>query len=273
VAYVLHILLEKGLLDQLAFKGGTAIRKLFLGNTGRFSLDLDFSCVSDIEPEALILDLVASLHEQTYYGLTFSIPSPDYYAAQDSCGAEVTCRHDWATASRFGLQISFRAKPLLRIRPAPLHRERYFDWMEVQPPKVPALDLHEVIGEKVRAAFQRTRVRDLYDLYLLARKPYNRDLVRRIAVMKCWETRFTFDPTSFLADLPSGKYDWADLNRLLRRDKLPTPEKIIQTIQHSYSFLEKMAIDEEQLASDPYGRQVQLYEQMAIGLRLDSEGR
>ena len=42
--------------------------------------------------------------------------------------------------------------------------------------------LHEVIGEKVRAAVQRSRVRDLYDLYQLARQPYNRDVVRRIAM-------------------------------------------------------------------------------------------
>ncbi len=266
LAYVLHILSENGLLSNLAFKGGTAIRKLFLGNTGRFSLDLDFSCVSNVEPEALILDLVASLHEQTRYGLTFSIPSPDYYAAQDSCGAEVACRHDWAAASRFGVKISFRAKPLMPIRPTPLLRERYFDWMEFQPASVPALDLHEMIGEKVRAAVQRTRVRDLYDLYLLAHQPYDRDLVRRIAVMKCWETRFAFDPIAFLADLSTGKHDWADLNRLLRRDRLPTPAKVIQTIQDAYSFLEQMTTEEKELATDPYGRQAQLYQQMTDGL-------
>ena len=61
LAYVLHIFAEKGLLERLAFKGGTAIRKLFLGNTGRFSLDLDFSSIRDMEPEELILDLVAFL--------------------------------------------------------------------------------------------------------------------------------------------------------------------------------------------------------------------
>jgi hypothetical protein len=33
---------DRGFLQRLAFKGGTAIRKLYLGNQGRFSLDLDF---------------------------------------------------------------------------------------------------------------------------------------------------------------------------------------------------------------------------------------
>ncbi|WP_375432211.1 nucleotidyl transferase AbiEii/AbiGii toxin family protein [uncultured Friedmanniella sp.] len=32
-----------GLLDEMAFKGGTSLRKLYAGTQGRFSLDLDFS--------------------------------------------------------------------------------------------------------------------------------------------------------------------------------------------------------------------------------------
>lgn len=84
----------------------------------------------------------------------------------------------------------------------PLRHERYFDWFGVIPPLVPSLDLHEMIGEKVRAAAQRSRVRDLYDLYQLARQPYDRQLVRRIVVVKCWETRYAFDPAAFLSSLP-----------------------------------------------------------------------
>jgi predicted nucleotidyltransferase component of viral defense system len=36
---LLRDLHEHGLLDDLAFKGGTALRKLYAGNQGRFSLD------------------------------------------------------------------------------------------------------------------------------------------------------------------------------------------------------------------------------------------
>ena len=163
LAYVLRILSDEGLLDQLAFKGGTAIRKLHLGGVGRFSLDLDFTALRDTTPDNLVLDLVGAFHGQTHCGLTFIIPSSDYYATDDSCGAEVTYHHDWVTGGRFGVQVSFRASPLLPVGPVPLLRERYFDWMEVQPPTVPALDLHEVIGQKIRAAAKRSRVRDLYD--------------------------------------------------------------------------------------------------------------
>jgi len=153
LTYILRILCDGGLLDRLAFKGGTAIRKLYLGGTGRFSLDLDFSAMGEGTPDALVLDLIGLLHEQTHYGLAFTIPSPDYYATDESCGAEVTYRHDWVRAGRFGVQISFRAQPLLPVTPTPLRSERYFDWMDIEPPDVPALDLLEVIGEKFGPPF------------------------------------------------------------------------------------------------------------------------
>ena len=262
LTYVLRILSDQGLLSHLAFKGGTALRKMHLGATGRFSLDLDFTATGDASPEAMVLDLVLALHEQTHYGLTFAVPSPDYYATDDSCGAEVTYHHDWVSAGRIGLQISFRAPPLLPIRPMPLRRERYFDWLGMVPPSVPSLDLREVIAEKVRATVQRCRVRDLYDLYQLARRPYDRPLVRRMAVVKCWETRYAFAPAAFLASLSTGKYDWSDLVRLVRRDRLVRPAELIEDLQHSYCFLGDLTTEEAQLAADPYGREFQLYQQV-----------
>jgi predicted nucleotidyltransferase component of viral defense system len=262
LTYVLCILSEQGLLNQMAFKGGTALRKIYLGASGRFSLDLDFTAITDAVPDAFVLDLVAALHERTYYGLTFTVPSADYYATADSCGANVTYDHDWVTAGRFGLQISFRAQPLVAIRPMTLRRERYFDWLGIEPPAVPCLDLHEMIGEKVRAAAQRTRVRDLYDLYQLARQPYDRHLVRRIAVVKCWETRSAFDPAAFLSSLPESKYDWSDLARLVRSDRLVPPAEIVQDVQHGYGFLGDLTVEEAKLAADPYGREFRLHEEL-----------
>ena len=84
LTYVLRVLSDQGLLDQLAFKGGTALRKIHLGATGRFSLDLDFTAASEMLPDELVLDLAAALHGRTHYGLAFTIPSPDYYATADS---------------------------------------------------------------------------------------------------------------------------------------------------------------------------------------------
>ena len=266
LTYVLRILADRGLLAQLAFKGGTAIRKLILGGQGRFSLDLDFTALTAVEPDAFVLDLAGCLHGQTYYGITFTIADPDYYATADSCGAEVTYRHDWVAAGRFGLQVSFRAAPLLPIQPATLRPERYFEWLGIPPPEPPALDVHEIIGEKVRAAAQRSRVRDLYDLYQFTRLRFDRGLVRRIAVLKCWETRYAFDPAAFLAGLPEAHYEWPDFRRLIRRGAALSPEEIIRGVQQGYTFLGQLTEEEALLAEDPYGRQRQVYARLADDL-------
>lgn len=63
LTFVLQLLTEKGLLKKLAFKGGTCIRKMFLGTTGRFSTDLDFTCLTDEQPDDLILELLQAFEQ------------------------------------------------------------------------------------------------------------------------------------------------------------------------------------------------------------------
>ena len=43
LTYLLQLMTERGILDKLAFKGGTCLRKMFIGTGGRFSTDLDFA--------------------------------------------------------------------------------------------------------------------------------------------------------------------------------------------------------------------------------------
>jgi predicted nucleotidyltransferase component of viral defense system len=262
LTYVLQIMADEGILDRVAFKGGTAIRKLHLGNQGRFSLDLDFTSMVNDDPEDSILEFVDRFNGRSYFDIDFGIDSGEFYATGDSCGAELTYNHEWVTNGRFAVQISFRAEPVLRVLPQPLLREQYFEWLGITPPEPPALDLHEIIAEKIRAAAQRSRVRDLYDLYAFSTRPYDRDLVRQIAVLKCWETNYAFAPQNFLEGIPSGDYDWADLRRLVKRSRNLSPEKIIRAVQQGYSFLIDLTAEEAHLAEDPYQRQYKLHSEL-----------
>ena len=54
LTYALRVLFDAGLMNHLAFKGGTCLRKLIFGSAGRFSEDLDFTLDSD-EPEDDVL--------------------------------------------------------------------------------------------------------------------------------------------------------------------------------------------------------------------------
>lgn len=91
--------------------------------------------------------------------------------------------------------------------------------------------------------------------------------MRRIAVLKCWETRFAFDPAAFLAGLPQAHYEWPDLRRLIRRGAAVSPEEIIRGVQQGYAFLGQMTDEEILLANDPYCRQRQLCERLVEALQ------
>jgi predicted nucleotidyltransferase component of viral defense system len=267
LTYVMKVLSDTSILASLAFKGGTAIRKIFLGRLGRFSLDLDFTMISDYEPSEFVLDLVGVLHEQIHYGIRFDVLPQDYYANPDSCGSIVTYQHDWVQDGKFSIQVSFRAKPILPIRHSEFIRERYFQWLGIHPPTIPTLDIHEIIGEKIRATAQRSRVRDLYDLYQFTSLPFDRTIVRRITILKCWETSFAFDPTYFLSNLAKRQYDWADLERLVRPEKLVKPLTVFEKLQHGYQFLTEMSLDESTLAMDAYQRERRIYQRLLRNLQ------
>ncbi|MCX6055470.1 MAG: nucleotidyl transferase AbiEii/AbiGii toxin family protein [Chloroflexi bacterium] len=57
--------------------------------------------------------------------------------------------------------------------------ERYFAWLGFETPTgLPTLDIHEIIGEKIRATAPRSRIRDLYDPYQYASQRFDRNIVR-----------------------------------------------------------------------------------------------
>ena len=48
LTYLLQLFYERGLLEHLAFKGGTMLRKMVFGPRGRLSTDLDFTLYSQV---------------------------------------------------------------------------------------------------------------------------------------------------------------------------------------------------------------------------------
>ena len=85
--------------------------------------------------------------------------------------------------------------------------QAYFSHLEFGLFDVRSLEVIEMIAEKVRAAFQRVKIRDLYDLHRFAKTPFNGGLLRRLAVLKLWQARDPFDPDAFFEKLHGGDYD------------------------------------------------------------------
>ncbi len=82
LTFLLQLLSERGLLERLAFKGGTCLRKIFVGSQGRFSTDLDFTGMEEHDHEGIILDMMQAF-EQPFHGIQLTIPDEGYYETQD----------------------------------------------------------------------------------------------------------------------------------------------------------------------------------------------
>jgi predicted nucleotidyltransferase component of viral defense system len=70
LTYLIQLFAEKNIMDHVAFKGGTMLRKIIFGPRGRLSTDLDFTCRSDIGAEDLMLMMLDAL-ERPYHGISF----------------------------------------------------------------------------------------------------------------------------------------------------------------------------------------------------------
>ena len=58
LTFLLQFLSERGILNRLAFKGGTYLRKMIVGSQGRFSTDLDFTALEEHDHEDVILEMM-----------------------------------------------------------------------------------------------------------------------------------------------------------------------------------------------------------------------
>jgi predicted nucleotidyltransferase component of viral defense system len=134
LTYALKLLEEKGWFDQIVFKGGTCLRKFYVGKIVRFSLDLDFTYLGKDNPDDLILEL-ADLFNREYYGIRFSVNPKDFYVRNDrlSCGAVIHYAHSFHQAS-FDVDLSLREPILLNTVSMPLMKASYSRYLEFPPP-------------------------------------------------------------------------------------------------------------------------------------------
>jgi predicted nucleotidyltransferase component of viral defense system len=247
------LLSETGHLENLAFKGGTCIRKMHLGATGRFSMDLDFTRRRPRPAEDVVLEL-AEAFNRTHHGITYQFDlRPDKWRITQggvSLTVQPTYSHEWNPKGGFDVQVTFRETPTLDPARCVQLEQSYFKDLPFRPTAVPCLELVEVLSEKVRAAYQRAKVRDLHDRFVFSTKAWDRHLLRRLVVVKLWQVGDPFDPAVLFDRLRNGKYDWEDLARLVRNADKLDPRRIIEQCISCYAFLSGLTEDERALAAD-----------------------
>ena len=253
---------ESGIIDDLAFKGGTALRKLFAGNAGRFSTDLDFSVRSAEEDMSavvvLLVEAIADVRCGPFrYGILKRREKP-YVTIESDLGKieTLTCKLDvnpppWLPTER-------RAWV-----PMPIH-DRYDGPL----PELNVIQIEENIAEKIARLNRVTPARDAYDLVWIMRnrprlgRPLDLDLIRRLAVMKAW-----VDMNGLSTELhswnPAHEPQPLDIDHWLRERApgdfddefigllaMPPPalDELGRALSADYGFLRDLTDDERQLA-------------------------
>jgi predicted nucleotidyltransferase component of viral defense system len=270
LTFLLQLLSERGILQRLAFKGGTCLRKMFIGSQGRFSTDLDFTGIGEHDHEEIILDMMQAF-EQPFHGIQFSIPDEGYYETQEglSWGVNPTYSHDWNASgvSEVRLQVSRRETPTLSTERRPQIEQSYFKLLPFAPADIMCLALPEIIAEKIRACYQRNKARDIHDLGMFATRPLEHGLIRRLVVLKLWQAGDTFDLARLMRKFEEGtEFDWDDLRDLVRRTDEIDRERICAACAEGFRFLADLTPDERALANDAHQREKPLWEKLRTEL-------
>jgi len=177
---------------KMAFKGGTSIRKLFIENY-RFSDDLDFTMLETYDKETLriaIRDSVIQVRDEC--GIQFEddigiIETKSGFRAiakfriiNRSTMAPITIKLDLTDPKNEQILLPMQQRYVFH---------RYSDSLDAL---VITYSLEEIMAEKIRSLFQRTRSRDLYDIWQLS-DTVDREKVKSIINEKCRYKEVTLD--------------------------------------------------------------------------------
>lgn len=172
--------------NSLVFKGGTALAKAY--NLDRFSNDLDFNIINNINTDELCSQLKEEIKE---FGIIIDIKKEE--------GISSSKRHilridgplyngNLNSKCSVVLDFSFREKAIF---PAELKKINH-QLNEIPVFEINVMDIREIFTEKIRAIMTRNKARDLYDAYYLLNKnvPLSLELINE--KLKYYGEKFSF---------------------------------------------------------------------------------
>lgn len=192
VSYALREIFDNEFLNPLLrLKGGTAINKLYLKDTSRLSVDLDFNhlgekhAVAKQRPEVR-KEIVNTLskNDPNYH---FTITRRDWY--QTTIVASYKPLFG-SRGERLKIEISHVERfPILGTK---IRSFRLLDTGESC--KASTYSADELVSTKLRALFTRARGRDIYDVYHAANIGLNKKLVRKMFLYYLFRVGKMYNP-------------------------------------------------------------------------------
>jgi predicted nucleotidyltransferase component of viral defense system len=227
---------DKFLQGQIAMRGGTLLHKVHLAPASRYSEDIDLVVVGD-RPEGHIRKALNRVLSGVLGTPKLSVWDDLKLAIRNTVKPSRVLRMTYAIPSLMepgtNLEIVVEANvtertPHLPVVKIPFH----FPFRDsVVSTQISGYDLHEMLGTKMRALFQRRRGRDLFDLYwalTLAKPP-----VVPARIIKSFQHYLKMEGSvagraEFVALLDAHLTDrgfCSDMNQLLRAGLTYDPQK------------------------------------------------
>ena len=156
--------------SQIAMRGGTLLHKVYLAPAARYSEDIDLVVVGD-RPEGHIRKALNRVLSGVLGTPKLSVWEDLKLAIRNTVKPSRVLRMTYAMQSLMepgsNLEIVVEANVTERTPHLPVIQIPFeFPFQDtVVSTKVSGYDIHEMLGTKMRALFQRRRGRDLFDLY------------------------------------------------------------------------------------------------------------
>jgi len=234
---ILTILLQRiftsPLGDRLAFKGGTALRKLVFGAAGRFSEDLDFAVIAD-DHELAQLELEELLVNQAADEVSVSLVRSEIAGPgtmQSSFRFESPIG-----AGTFEVDATSSERPvLLGARRQHLAAQPYFAALGFVVSDVLAVRSCEMAAEKLCAIHRRSENRnpkDIWDLWkwLSVASPREAEVLRILWPSRLWLDGVSWRGEGWFDRLTDRQFNWDRLRPLVPAGRLDA-EQIVSELK------------------------------------------
>ncbi|MCY4032870.1 MAG: nucleotidyl transferase AbiEii/AbiGii toxin family protein [Hyphomicrobiales bacterium] len=181
--------------ESLAFRGGTALNKLFLKPPARYSEDIDL-VQKRIEPIGQTIDAIREI-------LKPWLGDPRWKIARNT-----TLIYKYEAINKLPARLKIEINTTEHFRMLPLRTEEFSvqsGWWNGNA-KLVTYEIDELMATKLRALYQRRKGRDLFDLWYVAKnKMINLDRVFEIFAEYCAKDDLHFTKDEFLSNLESKR--------------------------------------------------------------------
>lgn len=220
LSIVLHALCKSKIKDNIVFKGGTAIKKIYFSDA-RFSEDLDFTTFEldkkDITKELKVLFENKEILNVQFIGLK---------EEKTSAGLRLSLKFVSLLGQPQSIRFDFSSRGNLFLDPV---EKELVDDYSIGKASIKVLQLEELFAEKMHALISRTVVRDLYDVWFFMKNGFrvNDELVKK--KFEYYHEKFEFQKFTERMDIFRVKWN-QDLRQLLK--EVPNFDEVIRDLKN-----------------------------------------